>query len=141
LQWLQNQLLSQALDQFRQDWSNLNVAVGTGTGTPFTPSQATPTPSAPQLLNLTDAVKAYKRTPSQVTALENLQAAVPDTVLQQFFQRWATASEQGAIAISLLDVFQDYNSQQFPSQVTALQWLEKELTSAQLEQFSRNWQA
>ncbi len=140
LQWLQNQLLPQALDQFRQDWSNLNVAVGT-TGTPFTPSQPNPTPSTPQLLNLTDAVKVYKRTPSQMTALENLQAAVPDTVLQQFFQRWSTASEQSAIAISLLDVFQDYNSQQFPSQVNALQWLEKELTSAQLEQFSRNWQA
>jgi len=140
LQWLQNQLLPQALDQFRQDWANLNVAVGT-TGTPFTPSQPTPTTSTPQLLNLTDAVKVYKRTPSQVTALENLQAAVPDTVLQQFFQRWSTASEQSAIAISLLDVFQDYNSQQFPSQVTALQWLEKELTTAQLEQFSRDWQA
>ncbi|MFN9396742.1 MAG: hypothetical protein ACK6BN_13025 [Pseudanabaena sp.] len=41
----------------------------------------------------------------------------------------------------MLDVFQDYNSHQFPSQVTALQWLEKELTSAQLEKFSRDWQA
>ncbi len=141
LQWLQSQLLTQVLEQFRQDWSNLNVAVGTVTGTPFTPSQPTPTTSPVQLLNLTDAVKVYKRTPSQLTALENLQDALPDTVLQQFFQRWSVASEQSAIAISLLDVFQDYNSQQFPSQVTALQWLEKELTTAQLEQFSRNWQS
>ncbi|NMF56928.1 peptidoglycan-binding domain-containing protein [Pseudanabaena yagii] len=143
LQWLQNQLLPQTLDQFRQDWSNLNVAVGISTGTPFTPSQPAPTTTPPtlQLINLTDAVKVYKRTPSQVTALENLQSSVPDLTLQQFFQRWSTASDQSAIAISLLDVFQDYNSQQFPSQVTALQWLEKELTSAQLAQFSRDWQA
>lgn len=142
LQWLQSQLLPQTLDQFRQDWSNLNVAVGT-VGTPFTPSpqpSTQPTNTLP-LLNLTDAVKVYKRSASQVTALENLQAAIPDQTLQQFFQRWSTASEQSAIAISLLDVFQDYNSQQFPSQVTALQWLEKELTTAQLEKFSRDWQA
>lgn len=139
LQWLQNQLLPQVLDQFRQDWSNLNVAVGTGT--PFSPSQPPPSTTTLQLINLTDAVKVYKRTPSQVTALDNLQASVPDSTLQQFFQRWSTASDQSVIAISLLDVFQDYNSQQFPSQVTALQWLEKELTTVQLEQFSRDWQA
>ncbi|MFM7886497.1 MAG: hypothetical protein ACKPCM_07375, partial [Pseudanabaena sp.] len=70
-----------------------------------------------------------------------LQASVSDSTLQQFFRRWSTASDQSVIAISLLDVFQDYNSQQFPSQVTALQWLEKELTTVQLEQFSRDWQA
>jgi hypothetical protein len=139
LQWLHNQLLPQALDQFRQDWANLNVSVGTDPL--FIPTQPTPTTTTPQLLNLTDAVKVYKRTPSQVTALDNLQASVPESSLQQFFQRWSTASEQSAIAISLLDVFQDYNSHQFPSQVTALQWLEKELTSAQLEKFSRDWQA
>jgi len=140
LQWLQSQLLPQTLDQFRQDWANLTVAVGTGT--PFTPSQPITAPTSTlQLLNLTDAVKVYSRSVSQVTALEKLQAAVPDPTLQQFFQRWSTASEQGAIAISLLDVFQDYDSQKFPSQVTALQWLNKELTTAQLEQFSRDWQA
>ncbi|HBC43380.1 MAG TPA: hypothetical protein DCZ88_16230 [Pseudanabaena sp.] len=139
LQWLQNQLLPQALDQFRQDWANLNVSVGKDPL--FIPTQPTPTTTTQQLLNLTDAVKVYKRTHSQVTALDNLQASVPESTLQQFFQRWSTASEQSAIAISLLDVFQDYNSQQFPSQVTALQWLEKELTSAQLEKFSRDWQA
>ncbi|MCA6575050.1 MAG: peptidoglycan-binding protein [Pseudanabaena sp. M57BS1SP1A06MG] len=139
LQWLHNQLLPQALDQFRQDWANLNVSVGTDPL--FIPTQPTPTTTTPQLLNLTDAVKVYKRTPSQVIALDNLQASVPESSLQQFFQRWSTASEQSAIAISLLDVFQDYNSHQFPSQVTALQWLEKELTSAQLEKFSRDWQA
>ena len=139
LQWLQSQLLPQTLDQFRQDWANLTVAISTGT--PFTPSQPITTPASTlQLINLTDAVKAYSRSASQVTALEKLQAAVTDQTLQQFFQRWATASEQSAIAISLLDVFQDYDSQKFPSQVTALQWLEKELTTAQLEQFSRDWQ-
>lgn len=142
LQWLQIQLLPQTLDQFRQDWSNLTV--GNPTGTPFTPTPSQPSTQptiTPQLLNLTDAVKVYTRSASQVTALENLQASLSDSTLQQFFQRWSTASEQNAIAISLLDVFQDYNSQQFPSQVTALQWLEKELTTAQLEQFSRDWQA
>ncbi|MFM7886334.1 MAG: peptidoglycan-binding protein, partial [Pseudanabaena sp.] len=58
LQWLQNQLLPQVLDQFRQDWSNLNVAVGTGT--PFSPSQPPPSTTTLQLINLTDAVKVYK---------------------------------------------------------------------------------
>jgi peptidoglycan hydrolase-like protein with peptidoglycan-binding domain len=142
LQWLQSQLLPQPLDQFRQDWANLTVAVGTPTGTPFNQSQpiAAPTSSL-QLINLTNAVKIYSRSNSQVTALENLQATVIDQTLRQFFQRWSTASEQNAIAISLFDVFQDYDSQKFPSQVTALQWLEKELTIAQLEKFSRDWQA
>ncbi|MEA5479392.1 peptidoglycan-binding protein [Pseudanabaena galeata UHCC 0370] len=142
LQWLQSQLLPQSLTQFRQDWSNLNAGIGTTTNTPFTP-QPSPT-QAPtsqlQLINLTDAVKVYKREANQVTALENLQASIPIQTMQQFFQRWSLASEQTAIAISLLDVFQDYDSQKFPSQLTALQWLEKELTNANLEQFSRDWQ-
>jgi hypothetical protein len=51
------------------------------------------------------------------------------------------ASQQNAIAISLVDVFQDYADYDFPDQLTALQWLEKALTSAQIEQFSRDWQA
>lgn len=140
LQWLQSQLLPQAIDQFRQDWSNLNA--GIGTGTPFTP-QPSPTPdptSQLQLINLTDAVKVYKRDANQVTALENLQVSIPIQTMQQFFQRWSLASEQTVIAISLVDVFQDYDSQKFSSQITALQWLEKELTTANLEQFSRDWQ-
>ncbi|WP_434683497.1 peptidoglycan-binding domain-containing protein [Pseudanabaena minima] len=140
LQWLQSQLLPQAIAQFRQDWSNLNA--GIGTSTPFTP-QPSPTPSPTsqlQLINLTDAVKVYKRDASQVTALENLQASIPAQTMQQFFQRWSLASEQTAIAISLVDVFQDYDSQKLPSQITALQWLEKELTTANLEKFSRDWQ-
>ena len=142
LQWLQSQLLPQSLTQFRQDWSNLNAGIGSTTTTPFTP-QPSPTPaptSQLQLINLTDAVKVYKREANQVTALENLQASIPIQTMQQFFQRWSLASEQTAVAISLLDVFQDYDSQKFPSQVTALQWLEKELTTANLEQFSRDWQ-
>jgi len=50
LQWLQSQLLSQSLAQFRQDWSNLNAGTGTGTTTPFTPTQPTPPPTNnPQL--------------------------------------------------------------------------------------------
>jgi peptidoglycan hydrolase-like protein with peptidoglycan-binding domain len=140
LQWLQSQLLPQAIDQFRQDWSNLNA--GIGTGTPFTP-QPSPTPdptSQLQLINLTDAVKVYKRDANQVTALENLQVSIPIQTMQQFFQRWSLASEQTVVAISLVDVFQDYDSQKFSSQITALQWLEKELTTANLEQFSRDWQ-
>ena len=140
LQWLQSQLLPQAIDQFRQDWSNLNA--GIGTGTPFTP-QPSPIPdptSQLQLINLTDAVKVYKRDANQVTALENLQVSIPIQTMQQFFQRWSLASEQTVIAISLVDVFQDYDSQKFSSQITALQWLEKELTTANLEQFSRDWQ-
>lgn len=143
LQWLQSQLLSQAIAQFRQDWSNLNAGASTVPTTPFTPTQPTQsTTSNPQLqlINLTAAVKAYTRSANQLTALENLQTSLPAQTMQQFFQRWALASEQTAIAISLLDVFQDYDSQKFPSQVTALQWLEKELTTANLEQFSRDWQ-
>ena len=93
-----------------------------------------------QLINLTDAVKAYTRSANQVNALEKLQASIPEQTIQQFFQRWSTASEQNAIAISLVDVFQDYNSPKYPSQVIALQWLEKELNTANLEQFSRDWQ-
>ncbi|WP_055074201.1 peptidoglycan-binding protein [Pseudanabaena sp. 'Roaring Creek'] len=140
LQWLQGQISSQALAKFRQDWSNLNAGVGTTT-TPFTPSQPSDTSNPPlQLINLSDAVKVFKRSANQVTALENLQNALPALTMQQFFQRWSVASGQNAIAISLVDVFQDYDSQKFPSQVTALQWLEKELTIANLEQFSRDWQ-
>ena len=141
LQWLQNQLLPEAIAQFRQDWSNLNA--GIGTTTPFTPTQSSgTTASIPQLqlINLTDAVKVYTRSANQVIALEKLQGALPAQTMEQFFQRWSLASNQAAIAISLLDVFQDYDSQKFPSQVTALQWLEKELTTANLEQFSRDWQ-
>ncbi len=142
LQWLQSQLLPQAITQFRQDWANLNA--GVGTGTPFTPPQTTepPTTGTPQLqlINLTDAVKSYTRSTSQVKALEKLQDSVLPQTMQLFFQRWTVASEQSAIAISLLDVFKDYDSQKFPSQVAALQWLEKELTTANLEQFSRDWQ-
>jgi peptidoglycan hydrolase-like protein with peptidoglycan-binding domain len=143
LQWLQSQLLSQALAQFRQDWSNLNAGTGTGTTTPFTPTQPTPPPTNNpqlQLINLTAAVKVYTRTANQLTALENLQASLPLQTMQQFFQRWALASGQTAIAISLVDVFQDYDSEKFSSQVTALQWLEKELTTANLEKFSKDWQ-
>ena len=143
LQWLQSQLLSQALAQFRQDWSNLNAGTGTGTTTPFTPTQPTPPPTNNpqlQLINLTAAVKAYTRTANQLTALENLQASLPLQTMQQFFQRWSLASGQTAIAISLVDVFQDYDSEKFSSQVTALQWLEKELTTANLEKFSKDWQ-
>jgi peptidoglycan hydrolase-like protein with peptidoglycan-binding domain len=143
LQWLQSQLLSQTIAQFRQDWSNLNAGAGTSTTTPFTPIQPTePTNNNPQLqlINLTAAVKAYTRSANQLIALENLQASLPAQTMQQFFQRWSLASEQAAIAISLMDVFQDYDSQKFPSQVTALQWLEKELTTANLEKFSRDWQ-
>jgi len=141
LQWLQNQLLTQDIAKFRQDWSNLTLAVSSDPS--FSPSQPTPPlASTQQLINLTDAVKVYDRTkfPNQVTALENLQASFSAQTMQQFFQRWALASEQNAIAISLLDIFQDYDSQRFPSQVTALQWLEKELTTAQLVQFSQDWQ-
>jgi peptidoglycan hydrolase-like protein with peptidoglycan-binding domain len=141
LQWLQSQLLAQTIAQFRQDWSNLNA--GAGTTTPFTPIQPTePTTSNPQLqlINLTAAVKAYTRSANQLIALENLQTSVPAQTMQQFFQRWSLSSEQNAIAISLVDAFQDYDSQKFPSQVTALQWLEKELTTANLEKFSRDWQ-
>jgi peptidoglycan hydrolase-like protein with peptidoglycan-binding domain len=143
LQWLQSQLLSQALAQFRQDWSNLNAGTGTGTTTPFTQTQPTPPPTNNpqlQLINLTAAVKAYTRTANQLTALENLQASLPLQTMQQFFQRWSLASGQTAIAISLVDVFQDYDSEKFSSQVTALQWLEKELTTANLEKFSKDWQ-
>jgi peptidoglycan hydrolase-like protein with peptidoglycan-binding domain len=143
LQWLQSQLLSQALAQFRQDWSNLNAGTGTGTTTPFTPTQPTQPPTNNpqlQLINLTAAVKAYTRTANQLTALENLQASLPLQTMQQFFQRWSLASGQTAIAISLVDVFQDYDSEKFSSQVTALQWLEKELTTANLEKFSKDWQ-
>jgi len=143
LQWLQNQILPFAIDQFRQDWSNLNAGLTAPPTAPSTPpSQPTvTTPPQIQLINLTDAVKAYTRSPSQVTALEKLQAAIPEKTMQQFFQRWSVASEQNAIAISLLDVFQDYNSPKYPNQVIALQWLEKELNTADLEQFSRNWQS
>jgi peptidoglycan hydrolase-like protein with peptidoglycan-binding domain len=143
LQWLQSQLLSQAITQFRQDWSNLNAGVGTSTTIPFTPTQPTqPTTTNPQLqlINLTSAVNVYTRSVNQLIALENLQASLPAETMQQFFQRWSLVSEQNAIAISLLDVFKDYDSQKFPSQVTALQWLEKELTTANLEKFSRDWQ-
>ena len=143
LQWLQKQILPQAIAEFRQDWSNLNTGLGPpSTSSPFTPSPPSPSPvNTLQLINLTDAVKTYDRDkfPDQVTALEKLQAALPATTLQQFFQRWSLASEQNAIAISLLDVFEDYDSQKFPNQVTALQWLEKELTTANLEQFSQDW--
>jgi peptidoglycan hydrolase-like protein with peptidoglycan-binding domain len=142
LQWLQSQLLSQTITQFRQDWSNLNAGAGTNT-TPFTPTQPTePTTNNPQLqlINLTAAVKVYTRSANQLIALENLQTSFPAQTMQQFFQRWSLASGQNAIAISLVDVFQDYDSQKFPSQVTALQWLEKELTTANLEKFSRDWQ-
>ena len=141
LQWLQTQLLPRAIAQFRQDWANLTATVGLPSISP-TPSQPSATPvSSPQLINLTDAVKVYDRDkfPNQVTALEKLQSTLPATTMQQFFQRWSLASDQSAIAISLLDVFKDYDSQKFPSQITALQWLEKELTTANLEQFSRDW--
>jgi peptidoglycan hydrolase-like protein with peptidoglycan-binding domain len=143
LQWLQNQLLPQAIAQFRQDWSNLNAGIGTTTTTPFIPTQPIEAiASIPQLqlINLIEAVKVYTRSVNQVTALEKLQGDLPALTMEQFFQRWSLASEQNAIAVSLLDVFQDYDSQKFPSQVTALQWLEKELTTANLEQFSRDWQ-
>ncbi len=140
LQWLQIQLLSPTIAQFRQDWSNLNA----GVNTTFTPSQPSSNPiNTLQLINLTDAVKVYDRAkfPNQVMALENLQAALPEKTMQQFFERWSLASEQSVLPISLVDVFGDYDSPKFPSQVTALQWLEKELTTANLEQFSRDWLA
>lgn len=139
LQWLQTQLSSQAIAQFRQDWANLTATVAS---TSPTPSQSSATPvSGLQLINLTDAVKVYDRNkfPNQVMALEKLQSTLPATTMQQFFQRWSLASDQSAIAISLIDVFKDYDSQKFPSQITALQWLEKELTTANLEQFSQDW--
>lgn len=143
LQWLQGQLLPQVIAKFRQDWSNLTTS-----NDPQTPLNPT-TPIAPiaannpqiQLINLTDAIKGYTRSPDQVTALERLQASIPEAAMQQFFQRWTLASEQNAIAISLLDVFTDYDEKKFPSQVTALQWLERELTTANLEQFSQDWLA
>ncbi|NUN64417.1 peptidoglycan-binding protein [Pseudanabaena biceps] len=143
LQWLQGQLLPQAIVKFREDWSNLTT--GIDLKTPLNPMP----PIAPiaannpqiQLINLTDAIKGYTRLSNQVTALEKLQASIPETTMQQFFQRWALASEQNAIAVSLLEVFKDYDGKKFPSQVTALQWLEKELTTANLEQFSQDWLA
>jgi hypothetical protein len=149
LRWLQNQLLPQTLDKFRQDWANLNAGGGIPTvvGTPFKPEpEPQPVVTATnilQLISLTEAVKVFDRAtyPKQVTALENLQAAIPDQTMQQFFQRWTVASKQNAIAISLVDVFQDYADYDFPDQLTALQWLEKSLTSVQIEQFSRDWQA
>ena len=145
LQWLQSQLLPPAIAQFRQDWSNLNTGTGSpSVGTPFTPSQPSPDPvNTLQLINLTDAVKVYDRAkfPNQVMALEKLQAALPEKTMQQFFERWSLASEQSVIPISLVDVFNDFDSPKFPSQVTALQWLEKELTTANLEEFSRDWLA
>jgi hypothetical protein len=145
LRWLQNQLLPQALDKFRQDWSNLNAGIPVVVGTPFKP-EPQPVVAATnilQLISLTEAVKLFDRTtyPKQVTALENLQASVGDPTMQQFFQRWTVASQQNAIAISLVDVFQDYADYDFPDQLTALQWLEKALTTPQIEQFSRDWQA
>jgi hypothetical protein len=147
LRWLQTQLLPQTLDKFRQDWANLTTGGGLPVvvGTPFRPE---PQPAATatnllQLISLTEAVKVFDRTtyPKQVTALENLQSAIPEQTMQQFFQRWTVASQQNAIAISLVDVFQDYADYDFPDQLTALQWLEKALTNTQIEQFSRDWQA
>jgi hypothetical protein len=147
LRWLQTQLLPQTLDKFRQDWANLATGGGLPVivGTPFRP-EPQPVVTATnllQLISLTEAVKVFDRTtyPKQVTALENLQSAIPEQTMQQFFQRWTVAYQQSAIAISLVDVFQDYADYDFPDQLTALQWLEKALTTAQIEQFSRDWQA
>jgi peptidoglycan hydrolase-like protein with peptidoglycan-binding domain len=147
LRWLQTQLLPQTLDKFRQDWANLATGGGLPVivGTPFRP-EPQPVVTATnllQLISLTEAVKVFDRTtyPKQVTALENLQSAIPEQTMQQFFQRWTVAYQQNAIAISLVDVFQDYADYDFPDQLTALQWLEKALTTAQIEQFSRDWQA
>jgi hypothetical protein len=147
LRWLQTQLLPQTLDKFRQDWANLATGGGLPVvvGTPFRPEPqpVTTATNLLQLISLTEAVKVFDRTtyPKQVTALENLQSAIPEQTMQQFFQRWTVAYQQNAIAFSLVDVFQDYADYDFPDQLTALQWLEKALTTAQIEQFSRDWQA
>ncbi|MBD2178181.1 peptidoglycan-binding protein [Pseudanabaena sp. FACHB-1998] len=144
LQWLQGNLLPQAIETFRQDWSRLNTS--TEFGTPFTPPSSTPA-SPPinnlQLISLSGAVKVYSRAkfPNQVTALENLQRSLSDVILQQFFQRWALASQQSTLPISLVDIFENYEDYNFPDQLTALQWLEKQLTVTQIEQFSRDWQS
>ncbi len=147
LQWLQAQLLPQTLNQFRQDWANLIAATAPTTPAEPVNTETMPVPTSPtptlQFLNLTDAIKIYDRTkyPHQVNALEKLQASIPSATMQQFFQRWTLASQQNAISISLLDVFKDYDSQKYPNQITALQWLEKEITAEQLTKFSQDWQA
>lgn len=143
LQWLQSQISPQALAQFRQDWANQSASIGITTGTPFTALQptASTTTNPVSLISLTEAIKIYQRSPNQVKALEQLQAAIAPTTMQQFFQRWTVASGQTAIAISLLDVFKDYDPTKYPNQITALQWLEKELIFNQVEQFSKTWLA
>jgi hypothetical protein len=142
LQWLQGQIMPQVLEQFRLDWANPSAAnLGLTNTTPFnlvTPDTSTASES---LINLTQAVTDFRRSPSQVTALETLQRSVTPAKMQQFFQRWTVASSQNAIAISLLDVFKDYDLDQHPNQLDALQWLEKELTFGQLKQFSQDWLA
>jgi|GEM_PF-829029 len=140
LQWLQSQISPEALAKFRQDWSNQSASIGITTGTPFTALQPTTSePNPVTLISLTEAIKTYQRSPNQVMALEQLQASVGSITMQQFFQRWTVASGQTAIAISLLDVFKDFDATNYPSQITALQWLEKELLSNQVEQFSKTW--
>jgi hypothetical protein len=140
LQWLQSQISPEALAKFRQDWSNQNASIGITTGTPFTALQPTTSdPNPVTLISLTEAIKTYQRSSNQVMALERLQASVSPITMQQFFQRWTVASGQTAIAISLLDVFKDFDATNYPSQITALQWLEKELLSNQVEQFSKTW--
>ncbi|MDX2256223.1 MAG: peptidoglycan-binding domain-containing protein [Pseudanabaenaceae cyanobacterium bins.39] len=137
LQWLQSQLMPQVLDQFRMDWSNLSTtSLGISNPTPINLGSAE---SSQPLINLTQAVGEFRRSPSQVVALETLQRSINPAKMQQFFQRWTVASAQNAIAISMLDVFKDYDIEQHPSQLEALQWLEKELTYGQLSQFSKDW--
>ena len=141
LQWLQSQLSPKAIAQFRKDWSNQSVSIGITTGTPFTVLQSATSnaPSPVSLISITEAIKTYQRSAQQVAALDQLQAAIAPNTIQQFFQRWTVASGQTAIAISLLDVFKDYDATKFPSQTAALQWLEKEVTFNQVEQFSKTW--
>lgn len=129
--WLENQLAPAALDRFSREWQNLPSTRITR-------------------VSFVDAANHYDRInfPNQLNAIAYLDQEIANTpdIKIKFIQRWIVATGGGSTAIaeqsqlSIVDAFNSYNPNRFPSQALALDWLQRQLQPAILTEFSRQWQ-
>ncbi|MEE3718985.1 peptidoglycan-binding protein [Tumidithrix elongata RA019] len=93
-------------------------------------------------ISLVDAAASYNQTKFvyQTEAIKTLDLQIGYTTRQEFLNRWNSGASSGLLTTSLEDAFDNYNGSEFPSQPSALKWLENQLAPAALDRFSRNWQ-
>lgn len=121
LQWLQGQLSTTTLQELARRWRGQSVGQS-------------------ESINLVELCKYYQGLPIQDQAVQWLQWQLPNSTLAEFARQWRSAPEHAvsqSTSISLIDVCTYYQS--FVNQKRALEWLQGQIQSSILSEFSRQW--